>query len=323
MSAPPPQLQRVTHEPPWKDIAATIGITMLSGVLSAYFDLNEALFAQTRRWEYFQLDELPIGMLVFAICLIWMSWRRYQHARRELYARQAAEIRLAGVLAENRKLAQERVRIVEFERKHLARELHDELGQYLNAIKLDAVSTGDGGIYDAAFLKKASDAIIHSVDHVQNAVSEMIRRLRPVGLDELGLVAAIENCIDHWRQRLPKTQFSLSVSGHFDLVSESVTLTVYRLIQEGLTNIHKHSTAQRVEIKLERHVSLESGTDEVFLAVADDGCGMEPSDNMSGFGLMGMRERVEISGGTFILESTPARGLNFKARLPANGSAND
>jgi two-component system sensor histidine kinase UhpB len=200
-----PRLQP-RHEFPWSDIAVVIGITLVSIVVSDYFNLNEALYAFTRRGERFQLDELPIGVLVLLICLMWLSWR-------EIRARRAVESRLADALAENRQLAQETLRIQEVERKHLARELHDELGQYLNAIKIDAVAISECGGMDAEFSTHASLAIIRAVDHVHRAVSEMIGSLRPVGLDELGLVAAIEHCVDQWRQRLPDTRFTLSLRG--------------------------------------------------------------------------------------------------------------
>jgi two-component system, NarL family, sensor histidine kinase UhpB len=313
---------KMARESPWLDAAVVIAITALTLVLSAHFELNEALYSLTRRWEHFQVDELPLGMLVLSICLIGVSWRRYQHARRELRARRIAEARLALVLAENRELTQENLRIQEVERKHLARELHDELGQYLNAIKLDAVSICESRASNSEFSTNASLAIIRSVDHVHAAVSGMIGRLRPVGLDELGLAAAIEHCVDQWRQRLPDTRFLLSIDGRFDDLSESLTLTVYRLIQEGLTNVYKHAAAGRVGVTLHRGEAPTGGTDELQLTVADDGCGMEPSARVSRFGLSGMRERVEMAGGTFALESAPGRGLKFEARLPAHGSGN-
>lgn len=145
---------------------------------------------------------------------------------------------MSAVLDENRQLAQENLRIQEVERKHLARELHDEFGQYLNAIKIDAVSICESRGTDAVFSTDAALSIIRTVDHVHAVVSDMIDRLRPVGLDELGLVAAIEHCVDHWRQRLPETRFQLSVRGNFEGLSEPLNLTLYRLIQEGLTNVH-------------------------------------------------------------------------------------
>jgi two-component system, NarL family, sensor histidine kinase UhpB len=319
MRESPTQLQPspLTYGSPWRDVAVVIGITTLSILCSDYFNLNEALYALTRREERFQLDELPIGMLVLLIGLMWLSWRRYVHARREVRARRIAEARLGAALAENRRLSQENLRILEVERKHLARELHDELGQYLNAIKIDAVAIR--GASDVAFSSNASIAIIRTVDHVHAAVSDMIARLRPVALDELGLVAALEHCVDHWRQRVPSTRFVLTVRGNFEDLSEPLNLTLYRLIQEGLTNIYKHAQAKQATITLERIGSIRCGQDELSLTMADDGCGMESTTRTSRFGLSGMRERVEMAGGTFKLESAPGRGLRFEAHLPASG----
>src|SRR5580692_1515019 len=151
-----PEPSPLTYDSPWRDVAVVIGITTFSILCSDYFNLNEALYALTRREERFQIDELPIGVLVLLICLMWLSWRRYVHAQREIAARRTAEARLEAALTENRRLGQENLRIQEVERKHLARELHDELGQYLNAIKLDAVSISEGGASDAAFSTNAS-----------------------------------------------------------------------------------------------------------------------------------------------------------------------
>jgi two-component system, NarL family, sensor histidine kinase UhpB len=313
------QWQHLTNESPWRDILAVIGVTALSVIISAHFNLNEALYALSRRGERYQLDELPIGMLVLLICLMWLSWRRHEQTRRALRARQIAEAQLGVVLAENRQLAQENLRIQEMERKHLARELHDEFGQYLNAIKLDAVSICECGGNGPEFSMGASLSIIRAVDHIHRAVSDMIGRLRPVGLDELGLVAAIEHCVDYWRQRLPDVNLKLSLRGNLEGLSETVNLTLYRLIQEGMTNISKHAKAKQAEITLERIDSAERGISELHLSIADDGRGMEQTTRTSRFGLSGMRERVEMAGGSFVIESAPGRGLSFAARLPANG----
>jgi two-component system, NarL family, sensor histidine kinase UhpB len=308
-----------THDSSRRDIIIVIGITTLSIVCADYFDLNEALYAVTRRAERFQIDELPIAMLVLLICLMWLSWRRYVHARREIGARLVAEERLAAALIENRRLAQENLRIQEVERKHLARELHDELGQYLNAIKIDAVAIQENGASDVTLSTNASVAIIRTVDHVHVAVSDMIARLRPVALDELGLVAALEHCVDHWRERVPNTRFDLTVHGEFEDLSEPLNLTLYRLIQEGLTNIYKHADAKQATITLKRIRSVQRDQDELSLTVADDGCGMESNTRTSRFGLSGMRERVEMAGGIFRIDSAPGRGLRFEAHLPVRG----
>ncbi|HEU4627552.1 MAG TPA: ATP-binding protein [Steroidobacteraceae bacterium] len=295
-----------THVSARRDIAIVAAITLICALLAGYFELNERLFAMTRRWEALQLDEWPVVLLVLAVCLGWLSWRRYRQTQIELRARQVVEARLERALAENRELAHQHLRIQEAERKHLARELHDELGQYLNAIKLDAVALGE---------PEASARIVRAVDHVHAVVNDMIRRLRPAGLDELGLLAALENCVDHWRQRLPDARFTLSATGSFDGLSELLNLTLYRLTQEGLTNVYKHAAATRIDVDLRR----EDG--RITLTVQDDGRGVDLQTRPPGFGLNGMRERVTLLGGELELDSAPGRGFSFVARLPADAGA--
>jgi signal transduction histidine kinase len=311
---PPTEQLPVTHVSPWRDTLVVLIATALTIALSAHFDWSEALYALTRREERFQVDELPIGMLVLLTGIVWLAWRRNRQARQEIRARRAAEAQLEEALAANRALAKETLRSQEVDRKHLALELHDELGQYLNTIKLDAVSIRDGTARDFSGLVETSDTIVRTVDHLHGIVSQMIARLRPVALDELGLVAAIEHGVDQWRRRLPDTQFSFQAQGSFEGLDEALNLTAYRLIQEGLTNIYKHANASRVEISLAR--SVEGLRHEICVAVADDGCGADFRRHAAGHGLNGMRERTELSGGTFAIDSAPGRGLRFQAHLP-------
>ena len=299
----------------WGEVAFIFAITLAATALAVRFELNEAVFAMTRRWESVQLDEWPIAVLVLALGLGWLSWRRYREAQIQLDARQAAEARLADALAANRQLAHQHLQVQESERKHLARELHDELGQYLNAIKLDAVALSDSPGDAASLSQLAAERIVQAVDHVHAVVTDMIRRLRPAGLDELGLVAALENCLDQWRQRLPATQFSLQARAALDNLDELTSLTLYRLAQEGLTNIYKHAGATRVDIDLRR----SSDSDAILLTLSDDGRGMNSQQSSGGFGLPGMRERVEMMGGHFTIDDSPGKGFSFTARLPAPG----
>jgi two-component system sensor histidine kinase UhpB len=302
------------HASPWRDTLMVLVATALTIALSAHFDWSEELYALTRGEERLQLDELPIAMLVLLTGLIWLAWRRNRQARQEIQARRVAAEKLAEVLAINRALAREALRIQEVDRKHLALELHDELGQYLNAIKLDAVSIRDGTTTDIRGPVETAHAIVRTVDHLHAVVSRMIARLRPVALDELGLVAAIEHGIDQWGRRLPDTHFNFHTQGTFDELDEALTLTAYRLIQEGLTNIYKHANARHVEISLTR--LFDNGRSELCVTVADDGCGVDLRQRASGHGLNGMRERTELSDGTFAIESAPGHGLRIEAHLP-------
>lgn len=303
----------MTHPSIRRDIAILIAVTALSGYLAGHFELNERVFAITRQYEHLQLDEWPIVVFVLALCLMWVSWRRYRLALVELQARQRAEVRLTEVLEENRELARQNLRAIEAERKHLARELHDELGQYLNAIKLDAVADRNGE--DNESQERRTQRMLATVDHIHGVVSDMIRRLRPAGLDELGLAAAVESCVDQWQQRLPATHFSFSAAGDLDSLSEHVNLTIFRLVQEGLTNSFKHAEASHIDVVLNR--SRESN--EILLSISDDGKGMDMQERRSGMGLGGMRERAEMLGGTLVIESSPGRGFTVEARIPAEG----
>jgi two-component system, NarL family, sensor histidine kinase UhpB len=308
-----PPASSMTHPSIRRDIWIVIGVTVLSAYLAGHFEVNERVFAITRQYEDLQLDEWPIIVFVLALCLMWMVWRRYCLALDELQARQRAEALLTEVLEENRELARQNLRALEAERKHLARELHDELGQYLNAVKLDAVT--DPSSEDLESQGRRTQRMLATLDHIHGVVSDMMRRLRPAGLDELGLLAAVEGCIDHWQQRLPSTQFSFSASGDLDGLSEHVNLTIYRLVQEGLTNTFKHAEANHIDIVLSRSID----TNEISLSISDDGKGTNPQERKSGMGLSGMRERTEMLGGTLLIETSPGRGFTIEARVPAEG----
>jgi two-component system, NarL family, sensor histidine kinase UhpB len=263
-----------------------------------------------------QLDELPAILLVIAISLIWFARRRYAEASRQLELRRAAEARLAELLAENKRLAQQYVDIQESERKALARDLHDEMGQYLNAIKLDAVSIREAAA--APNVTEAARAMIANIDRVYGAVTGLIRRLRPVGFDELGVVAALEHCVNEWRLRLPAVRIELSVSGDFEALDEARGLVLYRLVQEALTNIARHSHATRVEIRLASNRAALGGPC-IELLIADNGRGVDLRLPRSGLGLLGMRERVSALGGSITLVSECGGGFKIVSSLPLTG----
>ena len=302
-----PSIRATAH----RDIIVVAVVTLACAALSARFDGSEFLFSLTRRFEYLQLDEWPVVFLVLAIGMIWLSWRRYRHAQQELDARRKAECELERALAENRRVSQHHLLMQESERKHLARELHDEMGQYLNAIKLDAVAIDAEETKSRAFYHDASKRIVAAVDHVQASVRAMMSRLRPVGLDELGLLDALEHCVDRWRERFTSTHISLIVDRALPKIGEVLDLTVYRLIQEGLTNCFKHARATKIEIELRRETERE-----LLVSIRDDGVGATSQINGIGFGLRGMRERVEMLNGLFTAAGQPGAGFIVEARLP-------
>jgi two-component system sensor histidine kinase UhpB len=301
-----------------RDIVLMVIVAGMAAFVCAEFNLSEALLKWTRPFERLQLDELPAVLLVIAISLIWFSTRRYLEATRQLHYRRSAEAQLAESLAENKRLAQQYVDIQESERKALARDLHDELGQYLNAIKLDAVSIREATTAQPS-VHEAARAMIANIDRVYGVVTGLIRRLRPVGFDELGVVAALEHCVNEWRSRLPLVAIELSVTGDFEALDETRGLVLYRLVQEALTNIARHSHATQVEIRIESDRTQACGQC-IELLIADNGRGADMRAPQTGLGLLGMRERVSALGGSITLVSECGAGFKVISSLPMSGN---
>jgi two-component system, NarL family, sensor histidine kinase UhpB len=258
-------------------------------------------------------------LLVLAGLLCWFAWRRMQELKAELARRRAAETGLAAALAENRRLSRQAVDVQESERRALAREMHDELGQYLVTIRLDA--TAMRADVDSAREKvlDAAARIVRHVDHVQAVLRDIIGRLRPAGLDELGLAAALENCAEAWRRRLPEVEIQLLIEADLEGLGEDVSLALYRLAQECLTNASRHAAATRMRIVLTEECEPQ-GARRIAFTAEDDGCGTTMPPAGRGFGLAGMRERVESLGGRFLVESGPGAGFRVRATIsPVQG----
>jgi two-component system, NarL family, sensor histidine kinase UhpB len=302
----------------WRDLGVIVLVVPFAGWLFARLELSESVFALTRQWESLQIDELPVLLFVLASCLAWFAWRRYREARAEVIKRQAAEERLAALLLENRRLARQYLQGQEAERKALARELHDELGQYVNAIKTDAVSIQEKVADGPPSIALASSAIVRHTDHLHAVVRDLIRELRPVALDDLGLRAALEHYLEHCQQRMPRVQFAVFLEGDLDGLDEPVSLAIYRSVQEGVTNVSRHAAATRLEIRIRRAGSAAEGSDAVTLDISDDGRGADPGESPSGLGLIGMRERVEMLGGRLGVTTAPGLGFSIAASIPVH-----
>jgi signal transduction histidine kinase len=308
------------RRPQFRD-AMLVGIVTLGAwVICGIFNFTEVLRRLNAPYERYQLDELPSVLLVLGLGLTWFATRRYGEARQEIARRKSAEAQLAAALADNRRLAQQYVQLQESERKALARELHDELGQYLNVIKLDAVGIRDEHAAAQTAMHRRASTIVENCNHIHGALATLIRELRPTGLDELGLAAALEHCVETWRARLPGVSLRLSIAGDFTGLPESITVTLFRLVQEALTNVAKHAAASEVTVRLGRTVAGNAG-DRIDLAVADNGIGTTPGVASQGLGLIGMRERVMGLAGKLIFTSSPGQGFELSVQIPVPAGA--
>jgi signal transduction histidine kinase len=206
-------------------------------------------------------------------------------------------------------------RVQEDERRRLARELHDGIGQTLTALKNQLEGSlrakerkaglQDDGIGEA--LKMASQAL--------DDTRELSRLLRPAVLDDLGLAPALS-----WLSRTVRERFALEVAldlvGLDDRLDPEVETLAFRVVQEALTNVAKHSGSTRAQVSIERTPSL------LRIVMSDEGRGfdsrrvLDPAHRDGGFGLRGMRDRAELFGGSLGIDSTAGRGTRIEIRVP-------
>lgn len=199
----------------------------------------------------------------------------------------------------------------EQERKHWARELHDETLQGLGGLRM-VHSAALRGEASAADLRAAIGEGIRMIDAEIDSLSNLIAELRPAALDEIGLAPALRTLAER-KSRGTGLRIDVLVrlgqAGDSRLPQETES-TVYRLVQEALNNIVKHAGASRAEAVVER------GDGVVKVAVQDDGRGFDPLTTDGGFGLIGMRERVELAGGKLQIDAKPGRGTTVLATIP-------
>ncbi|HEY3681094.1 MAG TPA: histidine kinase [Bradyrhizobium sp.] len=230
---------------------------------------------------------------------------------------------LGEAVEEKRKLAEHAVSLQDAERKEIARELHDEVGPYLFALRAHASSlmrTADAAEPDTGALRKHGSAILEQINALQQFNRRVLEKLRPVGLAEFGLRGAIGALQRLWRDAHPGVVIETAISPALGEAGETAELTIYRIIQEALTNVFRHARATEVEITVEpasANPAKSDGSEATRVRVRDNGAGL-PSGHKQGFGMIGMRERVLALGGTMTVASTN-QGVTVEALVP-NGT---
>ncbi len=200
-----------------------------------------------------------------------------------------------------------RVEAAEHERARWARELHDESLQDLAGLKILLASGRRGAADDrlATTVDEAIGRLSQSIEGLRGLIAD----LRPAALDQLGVAAALDGLAERTRSTAG-LEVRLAVDLDEDRLDEDVASTVYRLVQESLTNVAKHAEATAVD------VSVTTAADAVAVEVRDDGAGFNTGAAGGGFGLVGMRERVELASGTLRVVSEPGRGTVVRAHIP-------
>jgi two-component system, NarL family, sensor histidine kinase UhpB len=225
-------------------------------------------------------------------------------------------------VTENQRLTRQLLQAAETERRNLAHDLHDEIGQYVSAIHADAAAICNRG--DES-VRESAEAIVQGTGRIKEIVRGMLRRLRPAYLEGLGLEAALREQVAGFRQRNPQIVCVLDFASELNSLEGEVGIAVYRVVQESLTNIAVHANARSAVIEVTPFpaptaAGVEStapaGGQFVLVTVADDGAGFFQMSANRGLGLTGIRERVRALGGSCVIDTQPGRGTRIAVQLP-------
>jgi two-component system sensor histidine kinase UhpB len=227
---------------------------------------------------------------------------------------------LGEAVEDKRQLAERAVSLQDMERKEIGRELHDEFGPYLFALRAHAgalMRLADLAEPSADALRKHGSAILEQVNALQQFNRRILEKLRPAGLAELGLREALGVLLRLWNESHPDVTIATTISQALGETGETADLTIYRVVQEALTNVFRHADATEINVSIEpaeRPAGLRGSRGYALVRVCDNGRGLK-SDQKFGLGLTGMRERLLALGGTLTVASGES-GVTIEAMVP-------
>jgi signal transduction histidine kinase len=243
---------------------------------------------------------LALGFIVALVAVLRLRALERRSDRQRVHAEEAE--------AEMRLLSQQLVAAQEEERKKLTRELHDQVGQMLTALRMEISRAGRGRNLSDSQIRQPLAEAKRLLDTILRSVRDLAMGLRPSMLDDFGLQPALEWHVRDFRRRY-STAVDLTLSGELDTLPDQYRTAVYRIVQEALTNCARHARAGRIT------VDVRSERNTIELSVSDDGVGIDPAHER-GVGLLGIEERVRELHGTFEIASRQPQGTELRVTLP-------
>ncbi|MBI5920454.1 MAG: PAS domain-containing protein [Betaproteobacteria bacterium] len=220
-----------------------------------------------------------------------------------------------NLLRENRALMADRFNVEETQRRQLAMDLHDDLGQLLTAVHINAQAIcAIAGREEKGKILHCASSIITSTTSIQNRVRAINRNLGSDALVEFGINEGLKDLVGGWCQTHSDTKIEISLDDNLGRLDSSVESTTFRLVQEALNNIARHARASRATVTCWRQS--EPGSDELWLSITDDGVGFDYEHDTQGVGLIGMRERTLALGGSFTVTTEPGKGTSVEICIP-------
>jgi two-component system sensor histidine kinase UhpB len=203
---------------------------------------------------------------------------------------------------------------IEDERRSLARELHDELGQYVSAIKIFAQNITNRSKGKDNDIQESSISVTAAANQIYDGMHNIIRKLRPGSLDNLGLKETLKDLVGTWKKQHKGLEITLNANANLDNLGEAININIYRIIQEAMNNCLKHADASKVNIVIEEK------NKNLFLEFSDNGVGFNKNilSRTKQFGLVGIQERVNSLGGEFELITKKSKGTILKFYIPTD-----
>ena len=194
----------------------------------------------------------------------------------------------------------------------MARELHDELGQYVSAVKIFAQNIINRSKGKDKNIEESALSVTSAANQIYDGMHSIIRQLRPGSLDNLGLAETLKDMVSGWRSQHSAINVDLFVGESLGHLGEAISINVYRIIQEAMNNCLKHAEAKNISI------SLDNKKKQLALIFKDDGVGFDTTllAKTKQFGLIGMQERVKSLNGIFSIKSNPNKGTLINITIP-------
>jgi signal transduction histidine kinase len=282
----------------WKKILLELAVIPLTFIaafsISSHFDVFDQFYLWARKYENtIDIDEISFASFLTLIALVWFSLSRVKESQ--------------VLIKRNQSLLYRVIQVQEEERKRIAHDLHDDLGQYINAIKTQAAILS---AHETIEVQVLSTKIMSNADHAFNSAKHLITSLRPLALDELGLAVALQYLIETWQTNTEnKTKVHFVINDDIDHLNEQTSMIIFRVIQEALTNIAKHADAKNVYISISYLINI------LTVKIIDDGTGFDIHQKTFGLGLIGIGERIEMLNGKLKIHSALNKGTEISIQI--------